>query len=762
MINIIGELQDIKLQYNDVFLMYTNTEILFYDFQTGTLLSELTIQNNSLILYNNNQIHFQLTNPIIDQIYIPKSDICIFLTTHDIYIFNRIYNNTQVFWQLKYTNTFNDIELTQMLVKQDINNTHLYITTNTNMVIYTTVFNNQYMDYEMGDSDTQPITQHIKTNGKETIIQNDKNIVSLTKNQVNWYLPIYQYFEFTLPSLEFIFLDKYIFVITRDKMIHYIQPNGKLLITHDLRESISQISQVCQDNIHKNILIQTNDNTIIVVKQSLLNLLDRSVPIYDSVITFPNEKLRYFYNDKTYLYVYTTNSTTLKLYRFKYTESNQYTLIDSNTVANIPQNVELKFQMNIHNNVVIAYQLNNQQYIINHDNNYNSFQHLDIPCANSDGINIYKTYTYYNNQEMYAINISNNIDRIDVIGLSNNEYNKTSIYKSLLNPGNRLNSDISNQDIYSNRYYKQNFDIFYIPNTYIKAYTPQIENIIPYDSYKTLNILLSHTIPKRYRNYKINPMYLVTGQRNLTFTEYDKQLFGTLYYELKDGTFSITRLNDKITINLLNRISQDWQGNNYLDYNIFDYYYSHLTDDGYQYRDFKLSIIYQITQNIGNINLKQFNIDIKHNLKSVPKQQFMNNKWRHEIILFNIKMINRQQSMVYMYRIPLKDLLYTYSVSYNFLDFNIKLIEDIQNYRTDIPYYVGAYTAYTKIKLETSIYDIEFYNFNTIELANNNESDTDNILLQIDLYNQYNPIRYPLRSQRNKPHDKAHNTLVTQ
>jgi hypothetical protein len=45
---------------------------------------------------------------------------------------------------------------------------------------------------------------------------------------------------------------------------------------------------------------------------------------------------------------------------------------------------------------------------------------------------------------MYAINISNNIDRIDVIGLSNNEYNKTSIYKSLLNPGNRLNSDISN------------------------------------------------------------------------------------------------------------------------------------------------------------------------------------------------------------------------------------------------------------------------------------------------------------------------------
>jgi len=82
-----------------------------------------------------------------------------------------------------------------------------------------------------------------------------------------------------------------------------------------------------------------------------------------------------------------------------------------------------------------------------------------------------------------------------------------------------------------------------------------------------------------------------------------------------------------------------------------------------------------------------------------------------------------------MYRIPLKDLLYTYSVSYNFLDFNIKLIEDIQNYRTDIPYYVGAYTAYTKIKLETSIYDIEFYNFNTIELANNNESDTDNILL---------------------------------
>jgi len=101
-------------------------------------------------------------------------------------------------------------------------------------------------------------------------------------------------------------------------------------------------------------------------------------------------------------------------------------------------------------------------------------------------------------------------------------------------------------------------------------------------------------------------------------------------------------MNDKITINLLNRIKQDWQGNDILYRNIFDYYYSHLTDSGYQYRDFNLSIIYKIIQNIANINLGQFNVDIKFNPKSMSKLNLMKAKWIHDIFLFNIKMINKQ------------------------------------------------------------------------------------------------------------------------
>jgi len=54
--------------------------------------------------------------------YIPKSDTCVILTTHDIFILTRVYDNPQVFWELinKYTFTF---ELTQILVKETINNT---------------------------------------------------------------------------------------------------------------------------------------------------------------------------------------------------------------------------------------------------------------------------------------------------------------------------------------------------------------------------------------------------------------------------------------------------------------------------------------------------------------------------------------------------------------------------------------------------------------------------------------------------------------
>ena len=138
----------------------------------------------------------------------------------------------------------------------------------------------------------------------------------------------------------------------------------------------------------------------------------------------------------------------------------------------------------------------------------------------------------------------------------------------------------------------------------------------------------------------------------------------------------------------------------------------------------------------------------------------MKAKWIHDIFLFNIKMINKQQSSVYVYKIPLKEFLYDNLLSYNFLDFNIKLIDDIQNFRTDIPYYVAIYTPTSRIKSETSVYDIEFYNFNTIQLINNNENDVDNILIQIDVYNQLDRIRFPYKSNYFTPHNRSHTIMV--
>lgn len=751
-------LKDIKLQYNNVFLIYTDSTVMFYDIDTS-LLSQLTIKNGISIIHNNNQEILQLTNPIVDQMYIPKSDTCIVLTTHDLFIFTRIYDNPQVFWRLltKYTFTF---DLTQILVKETINNTQIYIVTSDNTIIYTSLYNSDILTYDMGDYETAPITQHIKSNKNvEIIIQNDKNIVSITKNNVNWYLPLYQHFQFVLPKLEYIFLDNYIFAITRDKMAHYIQPNGKLLMTYDMRSSINITPNMCQDNINKTILLQSTDNSILVIKQSLLNQLNRAIDIYDSVISFPNETIQYFYVTHTNLFIYTMNDMQLKLYKFQYNGS-QYTLIDTYNIESVPGNVDLKFQMNMHNKNVIIYQILNDCYVINYTSQAQSHQFLNMPSINTDGVNIYKTYSYYKESDIASINVSPQISKVDILGLTHNEYNKLSILSSMMNQGNRLNLNIDNTIITQNKYYRKNFNMYIIPNTYIKQYTPNIENIIPFDNYKTLNILISHNIAKKYRNYKIEPLYLVSGQKELTFTENDKQLFGTLYYDLNDDIFSITRMNDKITINLLNRIKQDWQGNDILYRNIFDYYYSHLTDSGYQYRDFNLSIIYKIIQNIANINLGQFNVDIKFNPKSMSKLNLMKAKWIHDIFLFNIKMINKQQSSVYVYKIPLKEFLYDNLLSYNFLDFNIKLIDDIQNFRTDIPYYVAIYTPTSRIKSETSVYDIEFYNFNTIQLINNNENDVDNILIQIDVYNQLDRIRFPYKSNYFTPHNRSHTIMV--
>jgi len=91
-----------------------------------------------------------------------------------------------------------------------------------------------------------------------------------------------------------------------------------------------------------------------------------------------------------------------------------------------------------------------------------------MPSINTDGVNIYKTYSYYKESDIASINVSPQISKVDILGLTHNEYNKLSILSSMMNQGNRLNLNIDNTIITQNKYYRKNFNMYIIPNTYIK------------------------------------------------------------------------------------------------------------------------------------------------------------------------------------------------------------------------------------------------------------------------------------------------------